>query len=158
VTGRFQVHAEAVRYILASWAVMQKRQKRFDRSYESLEAVFRFVGDFLAECRADEDTAFSINLAVEELFTNMVKFNKGTSDRISVGIGLGDSQVVLELVDHDVEPFEPDPERDPAVDRPIEDRQIGGLGIHLVKSVVDEITYKYGNRMMTVTVVKNLER
>ncbi len=43
-------------------------------------------------------------------------------------------------------------------DQPIEERKVGGLGLHLVKSIVDKITYEYKDRHMQVTIMKELGR
>jgi len=43
-------------------------------------------------------------------------------------------------------------------DQPIEERKAGGLGLHLVKSIVDKITYEYKDRRMQVTIMKELGR
>jgi len=133
-------------------------QDRFIREIESLEAIFGFLGDFFAERSVGERAEFSIKLAVEELFTNMVKYNTETSEKILIRIRLEGRQIVLELIDFDVDRFDPESVEKPDATQSIADRKVGGLGLHLVRSVVDKISYEYKNRQMNVTVVKNLEQ
>ena len=100
-----------------------------------------------------------MHLVVEELFTNMVRHNEGGSDQITVSIERLDNSLHLELIDTDVEDFDPATADTPAVDAGIEERRPGGLGIYLVKKMVDDLSYDYEaeDRRMRVTVTKTLE-
>ena len=132
-------------------------QQTFAREIDALSEVFDYLGAFIAEQGLDGSVEFAINFVVEELFTNMVKYNTGNGDRITVQIDRRDNGVWLQLTDHDVDPFDPSELDDVDTKASAEDRVPGGLGIHLVKSMVDEITYSYENRVMRVTVTKSLE-
>jgi anti-sigma regulatory factor (Ser/Thr protein kinase) len=96
---------------------------------------------------------------VEEIFTNMVRHNEGGGDRITVSIERLDNRLHLELVDFDVEPFDPETAATPPVDAGIEERRPGGLGIYLVTKMVDDLSYEYETeaRRMLVKVTKTLE-
>jgi len=96
---------------------------------------------------------------VEELFTNMVRHNEGGGDRIVLSVERRNDRVHLELVDFDVEPFDPETAEVPPVEAGIEERRPGGLGIYLVKKMVDDLNYEYEieNRRMRITVTKTLE-
>ena len=131
-------------------------QRSFKREFDSLNDVFPFISEFLDAEKIGEGVAFSINLAVEELFTNMVKYNTGSGNEISISVSKKGDTLVLDLVDFDVDPFDFDTAEEVQLDKPIEDRQPGGLGLHLVKSVMDKVTYEYANRRMKVTVIKRL--
>jgi serine/threonine-protein kinase RsbW len=131
----------------------------FPRNIGALGEVFTFLEDFADGEKVDEKTAFCINLVVEELFTNMVRHNEGGGDRISVSIERVDNRLNLELVDTDVEPFDPQSAEIPPIDAGIEARRPGGLGIYLVRKMVDDLKYQYetDHRRMRVTVTKTLE-
>ena len=134
----------------------------FRREIDALGEVFAFLETFSDGQEVDEKTAFCINLVVEELFTNMVRHNEGGGDRITVSIERQDDQlhlVLLELVDTDVEPFNPETVEAPPVDAGIDERRPGGLGIFLVQSMVDDLNYDYEpeGRRMRITVTKTLE-
>jgi anti-sigma regulatory factor (Ser/Thr protein kinase) len=133
-------------------------EKGFRRDFGSLDQIFGFITDALSKEGANEGIAFSIKLAVEELFTNMVKYNTGASNEISISINNNDDTLVVALVDFDVDPFDPKSANEASIDEAIEDRRIGGLGLRLVRSVVDKITYEYKDRQMSVTLFKRLER
>ena len=131
----------------------------FRREIEAIGEVFAFLETFADGQEIDEKTAFCINLAVEELFTNMVRHNEGGGDRITLSVERRNDRVHLELVDFDVEPFDPDTAEVPPVESGIENRRPGGLGIYLVKKIVDDLNYDYQteSRQMRVTVTKTLE-
>ena len=131
----------------------------FRREIEAIGEVFAFLETFVDGQEIDEKTSFCINLVVEELFTNMVRHNEGGGDRITLSVERRNDRVHLELVDFDVEPFDPETAEVPPVDAGIEERRPGGLGISLVKKMVDDLNYDYQteSRKMRVTVTKTLE-
>jgi len=131
----------------------------FRREINALGEVFAFLETFSDGQKVDEKTSFCINLVVEELFTNMVRHNEGGGDQITISIERQDNRVLLELVDTDVEPFDPDTAEVPSVDAGIDERRPGGLGIYLVRSMVDDLNYDYETegRRMRITVTKTME-
>lgn len=132
-------------------------EKSFQRGYASLDSIFEFVTGFLDQAAAGDAVTFSIKLAVEELFTNMVKYNPGSGE-ITIRMAREDDAVIVELLDDDVDPFDPANAAEASTDEPIEERRIGGLGLRLVRSAVDKISYEYDNRRMTIRLRKTLER
>jgi len=131
----------------------------FRREIEAIGEVFAFLETFVESQEIDEKTAFCINLVVEELFTNMVRHNEGGGDRIAVTVERRDDRLHLELIDSNVEPFDPQTAEIPLVDAGIEERRPGGLGIYLVKKMVDDLDYTYETetRRMRISVTKTLE-
>ena len=131
----------------------------FRREIDAIGEVFVFLETFADGQEIDEKTAFCINLVVEELFTNMVRHNQGGGDRITVSLERRNDRVHLELVDIDVEPFDPKTAEVPPVDAGIAERRPGGLGIYLVRKMVDDLNYNYepDGRRMRITVTKTLE-
>ena len=94
---------------------------------------------------------------VEELFTNFVKYNEGGRHDISLSLGHTPEQLTVRMTDFDVDAF--DPTRAPAVDvdKPLGERQPGGLGLHLVRQMADTLQYEYAERRSTITFTKALE-
>lgn len=105
----------------------------------------------------DERLRLTLDFVVEELFTNLVKYNNG-SQPIEIYLNRDGDSVRLELVDHDVDPFDPNLDA-PKVDttKSMEERTPGGLGLHLVKAMVDDVAYEYEDRDMRIIVTKYLE-
>jgi len=131
-------------------------QQYFARSNESLDGIFRFVADFLAARSLDEELYRPVCFIVEELFTNCVKYNAGGRHDIALALGHTPEQLTVQLTDFDVEPF--DVTRAPAVDvdKPLDEREAGGLGLHLVRQMVDTLQYEYAAGRSTITFTKAL--
>jgi len=132
-------------------------ERSFERDFRALEEIFGFIARFVAQHRIDERLGSSIDLIVEELFTNMVKYNTGGGHPIRVRLDIDGGRLRIELVDEDVDPWDPTGVPGTVVDRPIEERKAGGLGLFLVRSIADEFKYDYADRRMRVTVTKKLE-
>jgi len=80
---------------------------------------------------------------VEELFTNMVKYGVGSSAPVRIEIGAIAGGVEVRLIDDDVEPFDITRMPDVDIDAPIEEREPGGLGLHLIRRMADSVEYEY---------------
>ena len=127
-----------------------RRIRALEEVHALLERCYRHHG-------VDERTAFCVDLAAEEIFTNMVRHNDSDSESLSLTIEVTDAAIRLEWIDRGVAPFDPDSLPPVDTSLPMDERHPGGLGLHLVKSVVDRVTYEYENGDMRVTVVKALE-
>jgi anti-sigma regulatory factor (Ser/Thr protein kinase) len=134
-------------------------RRGFRREIDALDEVFRFLEDFIESNAIRERTAFTINLVVEELFTNMVRHNAGGGDAIDLSIERVGDHLHLGLIDFDVDPFDPAGVPPPPVAAGIGERRPGGLGLHLVRAMVDELDYEYETetRRMRVSVTTRLE-
>ena len=131
--------------------------REFRKDISSLADVFAFIDEMMSAKTVSPAVSYAVSLAVEELFTNMVKYGTGSTDDISLDVQWNNNALVVRLVDHDVDPFDPRGagEIDPSV--PLNERRIGGLGIHLVRHMVDDLQYTYAGRCSTITIIKNLE-
>ena len=131
-------------------------EKTFERRLESLGAVFEFLRAASEELELDEGNAFTVNMAVEELFTNMIKYGAGGDKEILVGLERENGRLSIRLVDYDSEPFDLTRLDTVDVNAPLDKRRPGGLGIHLVKCIMDEVSYEYRDRVTHIRLVKNL--
>ena len=129
----------------------------FERRLAELENVFHFLERELAQMNIGGKPAFALKFVVEELFTNMVKYEKGSSGGITLEVHRTDDSCIVKMIDDDVDEF--DVTRPPEVDvtAPIEDRVPGGLGMFLVNKLVDSIDYSYANRRSVITFSKRLD-
>ncbi|RPI02079.1 MAG: ATP-binding protein [Calditrichaeota bacterium] len=130
-------------------------QQLFPRSIQSLDSIFELVDQFRIQYDLDQKTAYEIELAIEEVFTNLVKYNDGTS-QISLQIEIINTRLTIVLQDFDVDDF--DITRPPPVDPQarLEERRVGGLGLFLVHKVMDQVEYQYQNRVSTITMIKKI--
>ena len=130
----------------------------FAKEVNALEEIFAFLGKFVEEEGLGEEAEFCMDLVAEELFTNAVKYGSAASDRVRIGIERVGPQLRLELVDFDAEPFDPMSVRPVPPETPMEARRPGGLGLHLVRSLVDRVDYEYRDRELRIVVTKHLGR
>lgn len=95
-----------------------------------------------------------VNVAVEELVVNVVNYSH--SDYLDVEIIRDEKSIVLRFHDSGV-PFNPLEKDPPDFSIPFEDRQIGGLGIFMVKEYMDEVGYEHAGGENILTVMKLIE-
>ena len=115
----------------------------FARSYASLDAVFGAIESAFATVEIDRSLLMAVNFTVEELFTNMVKYSTMSASPIDMEIRGFAGGVEVTLTDRDVDRFDVTQAPDVDVHRPIEERNPGGLGLHLIRRMVDSIEYEY---------------
>lgn len=100
------------------------------------------VAGFLEEQAVPPRAAYAIQLVLEELITNIIDYayDDAKTHEIGVRVALEAGHGVVEIED-DGRPFDPlgVPEAD--IRRPLEDRPIGGLGLHLVRQMVENMDY-----------------
>lgn len=131
-------------------------ERHFKRDLNALTDVFTFIDGFVDTESATADTAFPLRIAIEELFVNMVSHNPNGAGDISVGLESDGSKVTTTLMDLDSEPFDITEHESPDIHAPLEQRRAGGLGIHLVKRMMDEVYYEYKDRRTQIRLVKYL--
>jgi len=132
-------------------------ERQFKRDVQSLDTIFDFVADFLAANGIPPSNSFNANLLIEELFTNMVKYSKGSTGDVTIGLSRDGPTLVIRLVDHGVDAFDVAAAREVDLNQPIRERRSGGLGLHFVRRVADRVEYEYKDRTSTITVTKRLE-
>ncbi|HQU48424.1 MAG TPA: SpoIIE family protein phosphatase [Casimicrobiaceae bacterium] len=117
--------------------------RSFARSFDSIASMVAFSAEAFDRLGLDRARLATVDFAVEELFTNMVKYAAGSRSTVDVEIRAVGGGVEVTLVDRDVEPFDVTRAPDADVRAPVEARRPGGLGLHLVRRMVDAIEYRY---------------
>ena len=127
------------------------------RNLEALPEVMQLVETFFNTTAADPSVRYPVELALEEIFTNVVRHNSRGSGAIRIDLGIVRGEVVISVTDFDAPRFDPVGDA-PLVDaaRPLTDRQPGGLGLHLVQKMMDRIEYSHTNRKGTITLHKRM--
>jgi anti-sigma regulatory factor (Ser/Thr protein kinase) len=133
-------------------------ERKFKKSIGSLEEVFTFVDESISALEVDASVAYAITLAIEEFFTNMVKYSSEASNDVSISLSREGKQLMVTMVDDGVGPFDVTRANDVDTSLPLEERKVGGLGIHLVRNMLDSVTYDYTDRQSRITFIKKLEK
>ena len=119
------------------------------------------VEKFCAAAGIPPSLGYTINLALEELLTNTISYGfdskSGPSHAIEVRIRREGEEVVIEMSDNG-RPFDPLQAPAPDLDASIEDRLVGGLGVYLVKTMMDDMQYSYKDGRNRVTLKKRIPR
>jgi len=128
----------------------------FGRDLGSLDGIFSFAAGFEEENGIGDSGSYFLDLTLEELFTNLVRHARG-GEEISIEIELEEGILTVRLTDSDTEPFDGNALGEVDTKAPLIERQPGGLGIHLVKTMADSLDYDYDDGTLVVTVTKRLE-
>ncbi|MGI9233671.1 MAG: ATP-binding protein [Woeseiaceae bacterium] len=126
----------------------------FARDFDSLTALYQFAEDILAANEIAEAVRFPVHLALEELFTNMVKYNPDTAGDIAVDVVVDKGAVTVTLTEDDVDEFDVSRPRDVDTSASLADRTPGGLGLYLLQNLVDKLEYDYRDRRSSVVFTK----
>lgn len=112
------------------------------------------IEEFCAGQGLGEEIAHAINLSLDELLTNTISYGFEDGGRHSIGIVVeapGDRATVT--IRDDAVAFDPTEAGDPDLDLDLDDRPVGGLGIHIVRAMMDEVRYERvdGHNRLTLT-------
>ena len=117
---------------------------RLPAKMEHLETFRSYVIGKAESWGLVQDLLFKIELVLEELLTNVIHYAYSEDDRgeVEVGCSMADHST-FHLFIHDWgRPFDPLATKDPDIAQGLDERGIGGLGIHLVRRMADQVTYK----------------
>lgn len=125
---------------------------------ERLGELLAFVERACASAALDQDVAFDVRLATEEVVTNVIEHGYAGMAPGPIAVRFHhDARQVVVTIDDLAPPFDPSTIRPADPSAPLEQRRIGGLGWHFVTRVMDEVRHEHrhprGNRL---TLVKRL--
>ncbi len=125
---------------------------------ESIETVTDFVNEQLEALDCPMKAQMQIDIAIDELFSNIAHYayNPETGNAtVQVEVVENPLAVIITFIDNGV-PYDPLKSDDPDTTLSAEERDIGGLGIFMVKKTMDEITYEYKDGHNILSIKKNL--
>lgn len=125
---------------------------------ENVDKVIEFIDGMLEEYGCGVKEQMAIDVAVDELFSNIAHYayNPETGyATVLVDVKNDPLAVEITFIDHGV-PYDPLAKADPDTTLSVEDRQIGGLGIFIVKKSMDAVNYEYKDGKNILTIKKNL--
>ena len=125
---------------------------------DNLDQVLSFVDGYLEQVDCPMKTKMQIDVAVEELYVNIASYAYNTetgSATVRVEMHEDPLAVSITFIDHGV-PYDPLKKPDPDVTLSAEERQIGGLGIFMVKKSMDGMEYEYKDGKNILTIHKNI--
>lgn len=117
--------------------------RHFARRIDALTEIVEFTELAIADAGLTAAQQHTVHFAIEELMTNMVKYASQGSPDITVEIDCHQGVVDVMLIDTGVDRFDPTAAPDAGTTQPIAEREAGGLGLHLIKRMVDSFAYDY---------------
>jgi anti-sigma regulatory factor (Ser/Thr protein kinase) len=127
------------------------------RNLEALGRLVDLIGVFTENHQLNPGINYLLNLAAEELFTNMVKYSPSGTGDIQMRLEIIGNEVVITFVDHGVPKFDIRTAPSEAGDQPLHERHIGGLGLHLIREMMDDVDYQYRDGNSIIVLKKSLE-
>jgi serine/threonine-protein kinase RsbW len=127
---------------------------QFSAKFEYLDEIREFVGDIARHSGFGDKDVYNIQLAADEAASNIIEHAyEGVNDgMLEVSCGMRDGSIMIMMVDHG-ESFDPSAIPMPDLKADLSERKIGGLGIFLMRKLMDEVHYevrKTGN-VLTMT-------
>ena len=110
----------------------------------AVRSLAQMVEEFGDANRLPDQQIYLINLALDELITNTVSYGlRGVArPRIEVALRIDAAVLVLTMVDNGMK-FDPTQDTNPDLSSDVDERPIGGLGLHLIKTFADRVSYQY---------------
>jgi serine/threonine-protein kinase RsbW len=132
----------------------EKISIRLANQVSEIGRLSEIVNEFAQLHQLTDDALFAINLALEEILINVIKHGYDDTDahEIAVRFWLSGNNFTAEIADDGV-PFDPLDLPAPDITKPLEERQIGGLGVHLIRNMMDKVEYRRrgDNNILVVT-------
>ncbi|MBP0981999.1 MAG: ATP-binding protein [Oscillospiraceae bacterium] len=134
------------------------KELTIEATVENIIPVTEFVDAQLEALGCPITAQMQIDVAIDELFANIANYAY-TPDvgpaTVRVEVEEDPLAVVITFIDKGI-PYDPLAKEDPDITLSAEEREIGGLGIFMVKQTMDEISYEYKDGQNILTIKKNL--
>ena len=123
---------------------------------EYLNKVLEFVDTLLEENNCSMRAQLELDIAVEELFVNIASYAyRPKEGPVTIQVSFEENMVSIVFIDGG-KPYNPWLKEDPDITLSAEERQIGGLGIYLVKSTMNQVDYSYEDEKNILTIRKDI--
>ena len=130
-----------------------KKEIKIKNQVEELERVNQFVEEIGEELGLDMELQMNLNLVMEEMVSNIIfyAYPEGKPEDIELIAEYNGKELIFVLSDHGKE-FDPTAKEDANPDINPIDREIGGMGIYIVKNIMNKVTYQRleGKNLLTM--------
>ena len=148
----------AIQYTKEQLDVRLARNLLLQNDVGQVPKLTAFVDDVCEAMGFDATTTMKMNLAIEEAVVNVMNYAypQGTIGDIHIEAQANDVRLKFIIADNGV-PFDPTAQKETDTTLSVEDRPIGGLGIHLVRQLMDSINYERADGKNILTLRKKLK-
>jgi len=131
-----------------------QRELALSATMSEIPRVIDFVSEASAQAGVTPAVRFDLQLATEEACCNVIEHAYGGSGgSLHIRFKTRDGDVIITVRDHG-RPFDPDAVAEPDMSIPLEDRSIGGLGLYLMRKLMDEVRFTFSEAGNTLRMVK----
>lgn len=134
------------------------KELTINATVENIPVVTAFVNEQLEAFDCPMKAQMQIDIAIDELFSNIAfyAYNPDVGPAtVRVEVVEDPMAVVITFIDNGV-PYDPLAREDPDTTLSAEERDLGGLGIYMVKKSMDEVTYEYKDGQNILKIKKNI--
>lgn len=130
---------------------------KISASIDKLEIMIEFILDSIKNIETDKKQFGKLRLVSEEVLVNVINYAYPAKiGEILIKTDVSpEKELTIQIIDSGI-PFNPLEKDDPNINLPMEERKIGGLGIFMVKNIMDSINYEYTDNKNILTLVKKL--
>jgi anti-sigma regulatory factor (Ser/Thr protein kinase) len=134
-----------------------KVSRTFAGELDQIHAVYAFISDTVRRAGLPAGGIATLEMVTDEIFNNIATYaySDGDDKWITVEIAAEDDTILMTFIDGGI-PFDPSSAETPDTSLSAGARDFGGLGIHIVRSVMDSMTYSRENGRNVLTVRKKL--
>lgn len=125
----------------------------------NVDKVVDFVNSKLESKDCCIKSQTQIDVAIDEIFSNIANYAYKTGEgEVTISVDFDDTlnKVLITFIDNGIQ-YNPLEKVDPDITLSAEEREIGGLGIYIVKKTMDEITYEYKNGQNILCLIKKMQ-
>lgn len=132
-------------------------EMRIRNQREDMPLAAGMLARFGAQHRLPAPVLHDMNVALDDALNNIIAYgyDAGTDGEITITLEHGQGEVVLVIEDRG-RPFDPTQTPAPELGAPLRARKVGGLGIHFMRSLMDDITYTRVDGMNRLCLIKKL--
>ena len=132
-------------------------QKTIGNKLGDLEFVRNLVFALERACALTPEMVFDINVVLDELLSNIIKYGYSDDAAHEIRVKLSATDTAVEIViEDDGKAFDPFAVSEPDLSLPLAERPVGGLGVHFVRKLMDEVQYKRENNRNLLFLKKNI--
>lgn len=134
---------------------IQKEVTLLNKLSES-ERLSKIIEELAEENNLSPKFVFEINVALDEILTNIVSYayNDKAEHKILVRLFFPEDGLKIQIEEDGIA-FNPLERAEPDITKSVMERPIGGLGIHMVRKLINELSYKRENNKNILTLIKN---
>ena len=128
-----------------------------EADFSNYEALIGFIENFMSKAEIEKGLVLRILTACEEVIVNIIKYAyPSVKGEIEIDVDFTENNLTIIFTDFG-NPFNPLEKEDANVELGIDERRAGGLGIFLVKKIMDDVKYEYTSEKNILTIGKKIE-